>query len=37
MDEYLKWMLLDSMKYAAYAAIVFSVGIGSYWLYEFLT
>ena len=33
MDDYLKWMLLDSMKYAVYAAIVFAVGIGAYWLF----
>lgn len=36
MDDY-KWMLLDSMKYAAYGAIVYAVGVGAYWLYDFLT
>jgi hypothetical protein len=33
MDDYLKWMLLDSMKYAVYAAIVYAGLLGAYWMF----
>jgi hypothetical protein len=33
MDDYLKWMLLDSMKYAVYAVIVYAGLLGAYWLF----
>jgi hypothetical protein len=33
MNDNVKWMLVDSMKYAAYAAIVYAIGLGAYWLF----
>jgi hypothetical protein len=32
-DDNIKWMLVDSMKYSAYAAIVYAIGLGAYWLF----
>jgi hypothetical protein len=34
-DNYddIKWMLVDSIKYAAYATIIYAVGLGTYWMF----
>ena len=31
--EYGKYMVVDALKYAAYAAIVYAVCLGAYWLF----
>ena len=31
--EFGKYMVVDALKYAAYAAIVYAVGLGAYWLF----
>ena len=33
MNDNIKWMLVDSMKYAVYAAIVYAGLLGAYWLF----
>ena len=35
MDEYEfgKFMVVDALKYAAYAALVYAVGLGAYWMF----
>ena len=34
-DNYddIKWMLVDLIKYAAYATIIYAVGLGTYWMF----